>query len=305
LVTLTVGICAYNEAWNIGNLLENILQSQAMPEDSEIITVCSGCEDNTPEIIRKFSEKDSRVRLIEEPRRVGKAAAVNRILSEAKGDKIIFISADVTPKPGCFSGLITAMKDLGVGISCGKPEPIQRGSPLVRGIVETLWGFHNWQLEKLNHAGLLMHASEVFCIRGGIVPQVPQGTVNDDAFLAVATKDIGYSIKYVPSSRVQVYGPQNLSDYLNQRRRIIVGHYQVRKITGKFSQYLFYSLLAKPKPTIAMVVEYFVMARRLGGGLAAAFIEVVANLLALSDVIRRKSHAVWSISRTTKTAAEL
>ena len=305
MTSITIGICAYNEEWNIGELLSNILNTQKIPSDAEIIAVCSGCKDRTPEIVREFARKDSRVRLIEEPKRLGKAAAVNKVLANAKGEQIVLISADVIPRENCIMSLAATMEDSRVGIACGKPEPIRRGGTLVKGLVETLWGFHNWQLERLNHAGVLMHASEVFSIRSGIVKQIPRGLVNDDAFLAVSAKYKGYRIKYVPDSEVKVFGPQTISDYLKQRRRIIAGHYQVHSATGHFSQYLFYSLLASPRLTIGTLAEYFAKTKKVTAGLATALIEVTANILALSDVVRGKSHAVWAISSTTKTRTEI
>ena len=185
MISLTVGICAYNEEWNIGSLLENLVKNQCLPSDTEIIVVCSGCKDNTATIVKQFEKRDTRVKLIEEPVRLGKAKAVNKILSEAKGANIIFLSADVTPGPNCLMALERVMVDPAIGISCGKPKPIRRGNLLIRGVVETLWGFHNWQLERLNDEGILMHASEVFCLRNGLVQQIPEDMVNDDAYMAV------------------------------------------------------------------------------------------------------------------------
>jgi cellulose synthase/poly-beta-1,6-N-acetylglucosamine synthase-like glycosyltransferase len=302
---LTVGICAYNEEWNIGSLLENLIGKQNLPADSEIIVVCSRCKDNTTTVVRHFEEKDPRVRLIEEPVRLGKAKAVNKILAEARGANIVFLSADVTPGIDCLIALEEAMIDPGVGISCGKPKPIRRGNHLIRGVVEALWGFHNWQLERLNDEGILTHASEVFCIRNGLVRQIPEDMVNDDAYMAVATKNQGYRIKFVSSSHVDVYGPQTVNDYFRQRRRIISGHYQVREATGKFSQYLLYSFFARPKLTTRLLVEYLAATRRWKEGIVLALMEIIANTLAGLDVLRGKSHSIWRICDTTKTAVEL
>jgi len=305
LTSVTIGICAHNEEWNIDELLDNILRIQQIPHDAEIITVCSGCTDRTPQVVKEFARRDARVRLIEESRRLGKATAVNKILSKAKGEQIVLISADVIPRPGCIMRLVKSMEDEHVGISCGRPEPILRGRKLIRGLVETLWGFHNWQLEELNHAGVLMHASEVFCIRNGVVKQIPKEMVNDDAFLAVAAKKAGYLIKYIGDSQVKVFGPQTVPDYIRQRRRIIAGHYQLRAVTGHFSQYVFYSLLVRPALTLKTLVEYIASRRQIAGLFVAPVVEVAANLLAMSDSVRGKSHRIWSISTTTKTAVEL
>jgi len=305
LLPFTVGICAYNEEWNIGKLLDNIIHEQNLPHDAEILVVCSGCQDNTARIVQQAKKRDSRVRLIEEPVRLGKARAVNRILSEARGKNIIFISADVTPKPNCLMALVRAMDDSAIGISCGKPSPIRRGSASIRRVVETLWGFHNWQLERLNHRGILMHASEVFCIRSGMVYAIPENTINDDAYLAVATKDRGFKIKFVPDSQVDVYGPQTFSDYMMQRRRIIAGHFQIRRTTGKFSAYILYAIIVRPRLTLRLFVEYLATTGQIKGVLVLTLVETIANCMAALDVLRRKSYVVWRICRTTKTSQEL
>jgi cellulose synthase/poly-beta-1,6-N-acetylglucosamine synthase-like glycosyltransferase len=305
LASLTVGICAYNEAWNMEKLLNNLIHEQNLPPDAEVVVVCSGCTDNTPRIVEYFEKIDPRIRLIEEPVRLGKAKAVNEILFESRGKNIIFLSADVTPKPDCLMALARAMHDPTIGVSCGKPSPIKRGSAPIRGLVETLWGFHNWQLERLNHLGLLMHASEVFCIRKELIHKIPEDMVNDDAFLAVATKIQGYKIKYVGNSQVDIYGPQTFSDYLKQRRRIIAGHYQVRQATGKFSAYILYGMLARPRLTVRLVVEYLAATRQIKSGLTLAIVEIVANLMAALDVMRGKSHSIWSVCRSTKTSRVL
>ena len=289
----------------MGQLLSNITDRQNLPCDAEIIVVCSGCHDNTSRIVEQVAERDSRVRLIEEPARLGKAHAVNRILSEAKGNNIIFLSADVTPKPNCLMALVNAMDNPAIGISCGKPSPIRRGSALMRGVIENLWGFHNWQLEQLNHRGILMHASEVFCIRTGLVHGIPENMVNDDAYLAVATKNRGYKIKFVSDSQVDVYGPQTFSDYLKQRRRIIAGHYQIHQTTGSFSSYILYTIFVRPRLTATLLVEYLATTHQIKNVLVLASVEVIANCVAALDVVRRKSYSVWSICHTTKTSQEL
>ena len=78
-----MGICAHNEALNIGKLLNNILTKQKLPAESEVLVVCSGCTDQTVEIVKEFHNKDSRIKPIVEKERKGKASAVNQILSKA------------------------------------------------------------------------------------------------------------------------------------------------------------------------------------------------------------------------------
>jgi cellulose synthase/poly-beta-1,6-N-acetylglucosamine synthase-like glycosyltransferase len=301
---ITVGICAYNEGKNIGKLLDNILNEQKFEEDYELIVVCSGCTDDTVEIVMSFQEQTSKVRLFVECERKGKASAINRIFSEAKGKVIIFVSADTLPNKDCFNNLLLKLKLPNVGIVCGNPTPINSKKPLVGKLVHLLWGFHDIVFRELNDAGLARHATEVFCIRRGIVKQIPNETINDDAYIALMTKKKGWLIKYQPTSHVFICGPQTFNDYFQQRRRILVGHLQVKKITGESPQHLIYLL---PKQPIRVLKLWFLLFRKNSFFTVLAFvsIEFMTNCIAISDYLSKKSYTKWVVSSSTKDLAKL
>ena len=87
MLTLSIGIMAYNEEANIGRLLSSLLgQSLAHAKLTEIFVVASGCTDRTEEIVNFYVQKDDRIKLVTQPRREGKASAINLFLSRASGD---------------------------------------------------------------------------------------------------------------------------------------------------------------------------------------------------------------------------
>ena len=108
---VTVGICAFNEDKNIGQLHESVLHEQELPLESEVLIVCSGCTDNTVEIAQDYAKKDHRISVFIEEKRTGKASAVNQILQNARGTNISFISADTLPHRNCFSNLTSKLQD--------------------------------------------------------------------------------------------------------------------------------------------------------------------------------------------------
>ncbi len=295
-----MGICAYNEEKNIGSLLNNVLFEQALPVASEVLVVCSGCTDNTASIVQEFAEKDPRLKVHVEEKRNGKASAINYILSHATGDVIIFISADTLPKKGSFSRLTAKVQKSKVGIVCGNPVPVNPPTSLIGRIVKLLWSFHGHVFEQLNDSGLARHATELFCIRKGIVDRIPAETVNDDAYLAVETKKKGWLIKFDAQSQVLISGPSTFQEYFQQRRRIIFGHFQIKKLTGESSQYLVHLLPLHPLQTLKLSLWLFAKYDPVTL-FAFLFTEFLVNVFAIGDVVARRDYFRWRALPSTKT----
>ena len=114
---------AFNEVQNIGLLLES-LGTQRL-EDAvieEIVVVASGCTDGTEDVVRWHAQRDSRIRLVVQERREGKASAINLFLREARGDVIVLESADTLPAPETYASLLAPFSDPAVGMTGARPR---------------------------------------------------------------------------------------------------------------------------------------------------------------------------------------
>ena len=76
--TITILSCALNEEKNIGLLLDDIL-NQSLDEEfnanffiQDIVVVSDGSTDGTVEIVKKYCLIDSRIKLIENKKRISK-----------------------------------------------------------------------------------------------------------------------------------------------------------------------------------------------------------------------------------------
>jgi len=298
---VTVGICAYNEGKNIGRLLENVLYEQELSANSEVWVVCSGCTDETVEKVREHAANDSRVRVYIENERRGKASAINHIFAHAVGDAILFISADTLPSKACFANLLHRLRAPNVGIVCGNPVPTNSSNSLLGRIVQLLWHFHSHVFEELNDVGLARHASEAFCIRKGIIDRIPTETVNDDAYIAVTAKRKGWLVKFSSESLISICGPKTFREYFQQRRRVIFGHYQLRKLTGESAQYLVHMLPLYPIRTAKLALWLFA---KYDPATLGAFLltEFMVNAIAIVDFASGRTHVKWQVLPSTKVA---
>ena len=117
---ITVMIPAYNAQKYIGRCIESLLKQTY--KEIEILIVNDGSKDNTKSICEEYSQKDSRVRLVNQENG-GEGAARNTGLREAKGKYLTFVDADDYVKEDFIERLHTNLvkNDAGLAI-CGFTE---------------------------------------------------------------------------------------------------------------------------------------------------------------------------------------
>jgi dolichyl-phosphate beta-glucosyltransferase len=126
--SLSIVIPAFNEARRIPATIEKILSSSAShPEIQEIIVVDDGSRDDTPSMVRRYSENDARVRLLSYWPNSGKGYAIRRGVMEARGDWILISDADLSTPIEEVSKLGAALSTADVAIgSRGVDESLVR-----------------------------------------------------------------------------------------------------------------------------------------------------------------------------------
>ncbi|HVO95555.1 MAG TPA: glycosyltransferase, partial [Terriglobales bacterium] len=95
-VTLSLIIPAFNEENRIGPSLEQILRfCNAQPYGYEVIIVDDGSTDGTLSLIRERFGNHPQLRILRQPVRWGKGAAVQEGMRQSRGDYVIFTDADL------------------------------------------------------------------------------------------------------------------------------------------------------------------------------------------------------------------
>lgn len=101
-------IIAYNEEKNIANCINSILNQERL-KNYEIVVVNDGSKDKTSEIVKRFSEKNKNIKLIDLKENKGRGNARFLGVKNAKGAYIAFVDADIIlPKhwlKTCFNNL--------------------------------------------------------------------------------------------------------------------------------------------------------------------------------------------------------
>ena len=222
----SVGVMAYNEAGNIGLLLDALCDQHLDGFTiEEIIVVASGCTDDTEDVVRRHCWRDGRIRLLTQARREGKASAINLFLREARGDVLVLESADTLPARDTLARLVTPFSDPTVGMTGARPRPVDPSNTLMGYSSHFLWWMHHTLALRNPKLG------EMVAFRNS-VKSIPDDTAVDEAAIEAAIVADGYRICYSPHAIVMNKGPESVRDYLVQRRRIIAGHKHLARTQG-------------------------------------------------------------------------
>jgi dolichyl-phosphate beta-glucosyltransferase len=136
--TYSIVIPAYNESQRLGGTLDKVLayvRSHAW--NAEVIVVNDGSRDNTEEIARQFAEKDTIVRIVNNPGNRGKGYSVRNGMLHSRGRIVLFSDADLSSPIAEAAKLIAALEsgaDIAIGSRWLRAETQTQRQPLYRQI---------------------------------------------------------------------------------------------------------------------------------------------------------------------------
>ncbi len=129
---VSVIIPVYNEVESINELYKQLLKALQEFSRYEIIFIDDGSSDGSVETIKKISELDNSINLIQFHRNYGKSAALAEGFKHAKGNYIVTMDADLQDDPKEISNLINKLEegfDLVSGWKKDRKDPLSKRLP--------------------------------------------------------------------------------------------------------------------------------------------------------------------------------
>jgi len=141
---LSVVMPVYNECATLREIVGKVL---AVPIDLELICVDDGSRDGSREILAELQSEHAQLRVILQPKNLGKGAALRRGIQEAKGDFVIIQDADLEYDPQEYPQLLEPLIQ-------GKADVVYGSRFLGGGPHRVLYFWHsvgNWILTLLSN----------------------------------------------------------------------------------------------------------------------------------------------------------
>jgi cellulose synthase/poly-beta-1,6-N-acetylglucosamine synthase-like glycosyltransferase len=287
----SVGVTAYNEEANIGHLLDALLNQHLFDvEITEIIVVASGCSDNTVPIVKRYMADNPTIKLINQPQREGKTAAINLFLAHAREEICVLESGDTLPAEDTVEHMVRMFADPTVGMVGAHKVPVNTPDHLV--------GLFTHLRLRLEHQLCLEipRLGEMIAFRK-VLERIPPDVAMDEAFVEAFIVQRGMSVRYAPDAVVYNTGPDTIRDFVTQRRRNHAGHLYLKSKYG----YVVSSIQNTRVAKIALK-EIWGAIQLVWALFLLAVLEMWSRLLGWYDfAVKKDRHVVWDMAWSQKT----
>ncbi len=224
---ISIIITTYKEPKTIGKAIESFLRQDI--KDIEILVVAPDKE--TLDVAKKYEK----VKIIKEPVKAGKSAAINMAIKyvSQKSEIVILSDGDVYVSKNSLSNLLHFFNNKKIGAVSGNPVSLNQKNNKYG-----YWAYLLTRIADLRRRRAVKAKKRFFCsgylfaIRKKLLPKLPKELLSEDGYISHKVYEQGYSIAYSPKSEVFVNYPTNFNDWIIQKKRSAGGYNQNYKILG-------------------------------------------------------------------------
>ena len=229
-------VAAYNEEDCIEKKIINSLQQDYPSGHIEYIFITDGSTDRTNEVIAAYPS----IQLLYTPDRHGKSAALNRAVSVARGEILIFSDANTVLNTEATRNLVRHYHNPRVGGVAGEKKVISThtGTEEV-GAGEGLYWKYESSLKQLDSDfySVVGAAGELFSLRRNLYQAVEKQVILDDFIISMRVAEKGYQIVYEPQAYAMELPSFSLEDERKRKVRIAAGGFQAMSLLPSLFQF--------------------------------------------------------------------
>jgi poly-beta-1,6-N-acetyl-D-glucosamine synthase len=218
---VTIVVPAFNEAMVLAEKVENTISLNYPREKLTAIFVIDGSNDNSAEILARYPF----IKILHEPLRKGKAAAINHAMQMVKSPIVIFTDANSFLNLQSLQKIVPHFTNSLVGAVAGEKKLVQ-----AHGMGEAEGWY--WKYESFMKTldarfySVVGAAGELFALRTSLFKPLPEKTLLDDFMLSLDVCLSGHIIAYEPGAFATEGPSASLLEEKKRKIRIAAGAFQ-------------------------------------------------------------------------------
>ena len=222
--SVSIVIPAHNEAGVIAQTLAACRRLTELPEPVQLIVVDDGSEDGTPEQVERWAWPE--VELVRVRPRQGKPHALNEGVRRATGELVVFLDANVLPRPNAVARLLAAFADPSVGAASAIVHLAHEGTEVEAG-ERVYHRFESWVQRMETALGSAIGVDgAMYAFRRELYRPLPKDTILDDFVNSIRILRTGKRIVFVPDAIATEVGTATLVDEWKRKKRLAAGSFQ-------------------------------------------------------------------------------
>lgn len=219
-------VVAFNEE---ARIIPRILNFSACHHEGEreILIVCDGCTDDTAGKARSI-DPGFPLRILEQSVRAGKAAALNRAASEARGEILVFGDARQRFAPDAVANLVGRLRSTPSAAAVSGSLEIEPSDEGPSAGIDLYWKLEKWiRNEESKRDSVIGCTGAIYAMRRDDFHPIPEDTLIDDVVVPMQALVRGRRILFEPGA--VAYDPQTLETRHEKRRKVrtLAGNYQM------------------------------------------------------------------------------
>ena len=188
---ISITVAAYNEAGQIRQLIENLLELDYPADRRQIIVISDASTDGTDDIVREYADRG--VELIRLPERRGKTAAENFARRHLRGRIIVNTDASVRIGRDAVRRLVAQFADPTVGVASGRDVSVTRVDGDANLGESGYVGYEMWLRELETRVDGIVGASGcLYAIRGDLHSHLLPEALSRDFAAPLVARQNGY-----------------------------------------------------------------------------------------------------------------
>jgi biofilm PGA synthesis N-glycosyltransferase PgaC len=235
-------VAAYNEEDFIKAKIDNTMELDYPSDKLEVIFITDGSTDLTADIIRKYSN----FKLLHEPGRRGKVAAMNRAIDHVSAPLVVFCDANTLLNKECIRKLVVHYCDDKVGAVAGEKKiaTTHEGKAVAEG--EGLYWKYESLLKRLDAQlySVVGAAGELFSIRTALFEKAAEDTIIEDFVQSLKVCMKGYIVQYEPDAYAVESASLSMREEQKRKVRICAGAFQAMGILKNLFNVFRYPVLS-------------------------------------------------------------
>jgi biofilm PGA synthesis N-glycosyltransferase PgaC len=217
-------IPAFDEEKVIGEKLDNSMSLDYPADRLEIVVVSDGSTDATNQIVSRYAADG--LRLLYDPPRRGKIAALNRSVPLTQGEILVFTDANAMLNPPALRRLVRHFADDRVACVGGEKRVGPAANLSAQG-ESAYWRYESYLKRCDSAVGSLMGvAGELFAMRRAFYTPIQEDTLIEDFVLSLHLVKQGWRVVYEPEAVAWEQPTLSLGDEWQRRTRIAAGGFQ-------------------------------------------------------------------------------